>query len=196
MYLINKHPDAVTYTTVIDALGKKDKMEEATELIMNMLSKGVVPTRVTYRIVIHRYCQIGKVDDLLKLLDMMLPRQEFRRAYNLVIEKLCTFGNLEEADKLLGKVLKASSKIDANTCHVLTGSYLNKGISLSAYKLSPLRLVCSDDKALSSFTTKFRIFLLDLKAQMLRFTKEVSYNRGAMIIILEYASQYRADLSL
>ena len=31
MYLNIEHPDVVTYTTVIDALGKKGRIEEATE---------------------------------------------------------------------------------------------------------------------------------------------------------------------
>jgi pentatricopeptide repeat protein len=136
MYLSNKHPDAVTYTTIIDALGKKGRIEEATELTLKMLKKGIDPTPVTYRTVIHRYGQIGRVEDLLNLLDKMLTRQECRTAFNQVIEKLCTFGNLEAADKLLGKVLRTASRIDANTCHVLMESYLRKGIPLSAYKVA------------------------------------------------------------
>ena len=65
MYLSNKHPDAVSNTTVIDALGKNGRIEEATDITMKMLKTGVVPTPVTYRTVIHRYCQMGRVEDLL-----------------------------------------------------------------------------------------------------------------------------------
>ncbi|MBA0569725.1 hypothetical protein Golob_003437 [Gossypium lobatum] len=103
---------------------------------MKMLKKGLLPTPVTYRTVIHRYCQMGKVEDLLKLLEKMLLRQKCKTAYNQVIEKLCSFGNLQEADKLLSRVLKTASINDANTCNMLLESYLRKGMPLSAYKVA------------------------------------------------------------
>lgn len=136
MYLSNRHADVFTYTTLIDALGKKGRIEEATDLMMKMLKKGLLPTPVTYRTVIHRYCERGQVEDLLKLLEKMLLRQKFKTAYNQVIEKLCYFGNLVAAEKLLNKVLRTASRIDGNTCHVLMESYLSKGIPLSAYKVA------------------------------------------------------------
>ncbi|CDY68088.1 BnaCnng57550D [Brassica napus] len=107
MYLINKHADVFTYTTLVDALGKKGRIEEATELMKKMLHKGIDPTPVTYRTVIHRYCQMGKVDDLVAILEKMLLRQKCRTVYNQVIEKLCGLGKLEEADKILGKLEEA-----------------------------------------------------------------------------------------
>ncbi|WZZ59422.1 hypothetical protein YC2023_059529 [Brassica napus] len=116
MYLINKHADVFTYTTLVDALGKKGRIEEATELMKKMLHKGIDPTPVTYRTVIHRYCQMGKVDDLVAILEKMLLRQKCRTVYNQVIEKLCGLGKLEEADKILGKVLRTASTSDAKTC--------------------------------------------------------------------------------
>ena len=136
MYLSNKHPDAVTYTTVVNALRRKGRIDQANELVTRMLGRGLDPTPVTYRTVIHWYCQTGRVEDLLNLLDKMLVRQNFKTAYNLVIEKLCSFGNLEEAEKLLGKVLRTASRIDANTCHILMDSYLSKGLPLSAYRVA------------------------------------------------------------
>ncbi|KAK8524661.1 hypothetical protein V6N13_015673 [Hibiscus sabdariffa] len=135
MYLSNKHPDAVTYTAIIDALGKKGRIEEATET-MKMLKKGLLPTPVTYRTVIHRYCQMESVEDLLKLLEKMLSRQKCKTVYNQVIEKLCSFGNLQEADKLLSRILKTASRNDANTCNMLMESYLSKEMPLSAYKVA------------------------------------------------------------
>ncbi|WZZ16227.1 hypothetical protein YC2023_109316 [Brassica napus] len=98
-----------------------------------MLHKGIDPTPVTYRTVIHRYCQMGKVDDL--VLEKMLLRQKCRTV-NQVIEKLCGLGKLEEADKILGKVLRTASTSDAKTCYVLMEGYLKKGVPLSAYKVA------------------------------------------------------------
>ncbi|KAF2557395.1 hypothetical protein F2Q68_00014792 [Brassica cretica] len=136
MYLINKHADVFTYTTLVDALGRKGRIEEATELMKKMLHKGIDPTPVTYRTVIHRYCQMGKVDDLVAILEKMLLRQKCRTVYNQVIEKLCGLGKLEEADKILGKVLRTASTSDAKTCYVLMEGYLKKGVPLSAYKVA------------------------------------------------------------
>jgi len=136
MYLTNRHPDVVTYTVVVDALGKKGKMKEATELVQKMLKRGLLPTPVTYRTVIHRYCERGKVEELLILLDKMLARQQFSSAYNQVIEKLCAFGKLSEAYNLLSKVLRTASKRDAQTCHVLMESFLNRGLPLQSYNVA------------------------------------------------------------
>ncbi|CAG7864284.1 unnamed protein product, partial [Brassica rapa] len=135
IYLINKHADVFTYTTLVDALGKKGRIEEATKLMNKMLHKGIDPTPVTYRTVIHRYCQMGKVDDLVAILEKMLLRQKCRTV-NQVIEKLCGLGKLEEADKILGKVLRTASTSDAKTCYVLMEGYLKKGAPLAAYKVA------------------------------------------------------------
>ncbi|QHO27712.1 Pentatricopeptide repeat-containing protein [Arachis hypogaea] len=46
MYLVNKHLDVVTFTTLFDALGRTDRLDEAAELITKMLCKGLEPTPV------------------------------------------------------------------------------------------------------------------------------------------------------
>jgi pentatricopeptide repeat protein len=136
MYLSNRHPDVVTYTVVVDALGKKGKLREATELVEKMLNRGLLPTPVTYRTVIHRYCERGEVEELLSLLDKMLARQACSSAYNQVIEKLCAFGKLNEAYNLLSKILRTASKGDAETCKILMESSLNRGITIQAYHVA------------------------------------------------------------
>ncbi|KAL9257819.1 Pentatricopeptide repeat-containing protein [Drosera capensis] len=113
MYLNNKHPDACTYTVLSDALAKKGRIGEATELAMKMLKRGISPTPVTYGSVIHRYCQNGRLKYLLKLMEKTLSRQPFRNAYNQIIEKLCCFENISEAYELVGMVLRTASRNDA-----------------------------------------------------------------------------------
>ncbi|KAF3620381.1 hypothetical protein T459_21303 [Capsicum annuum] len=120
MYLINKHPDAVTHTTLIDGLGKQGRMEEAIDLANKMLHRGLLPTAVTYCTVIHRFSQ----------------QYGCKTAYNQFIEKLCGLGYPDEAYKLLGKVLRTASRVDANTCHILIESYLKEGNPLSSYKVA------------------------------------------------------------
>jgi pentatricopeptide repeat protein len=136
MYLSNRHPDVVTYTVVVDALGKKGKLKEAMELVERMLNRGLLPTPVTYRTVIHRYCEWGKMEELLSLLDKMLARQACSSAYNQVIEKLCAFGKLGEAYNLLSKILRTASKRDAETCKVLMESFLSRGLTIQAYNVA------------------------------------------------------------
>ncbi|KAF7120110.1 hypothetical protein RHSIM_Rhsim13G0117400 [Rhododendron simsii] len=135
MYLNDRRPDTVTYTTIINALAKKGRIEEAIELTKKMLRKGLVPSPITYRSIICRFCEQSRVEDLLKLLEKMLSRKDCRTVYNQVIEKLCTLGNLDEAYKLLGKVLRTASRFDASTCHMLMESYMSKGIPLLSYKV-------------------------------------------------------------
>nr|CAD1841520.1 unnamed protein product [Ananas comosus var. bracteatus] len=115
---------------------RNDRFEEATELAKKMLHRGLVPTPVMYRTVIHRYCEKGKVEELLKLLEKMLQRKELRSAYNQVIEKLCALGKPEEAYKILGKVLRTASKIDGQTCHILMESSLRSGLPLQSYEVA------------------------------------------------------------
>lgn len=133
MYLNDKHPDEVTYTAIIDALGRKGRTDEATK---KLLRCGLLPTPVTYRSLIHHFCQHERVDDLLKLMEKLLKRETFKMAYNQVIEKLCSFGHIDEAYKLLGKVLRTASKIDANTCHILMRSFLKKDNPLGSYRVA------------------------------------------------------------
>ncbi|PRQ45365.1 putative pentatricopeptide [Rosa chinensis] len=104
--------------------------------MMKMLGKGIDPTPVTYRTIIHWYCKLNRVDDMLKLLEKMFLRQRCKTTYNQVIEKLCSFGNFEAADKLLGKVLRTASRVDAETCHVVMDGYLRKEVPLLAYKVA------------------------------------------------------------
>uniref|UniRef100_A0A0V0HM96 Putative ovule protein n=1 Tax=Solanum chacoense TaxID=4108 RepID=A0A0V0HM96_SOLCH len=104
--------------------------------VHKMLHRGVLPTAVTYRTVIHRFCQQHRVDDLLVLLEKMLSREGCKTAYNQVIEKLCGLGYTDEAYKLLGKVLRTASRVDSNTCHILIESYLKEGNPLSSYKVA------------------------------------------------------------
>ena len=111
-------------------------MKEATALVEKMLHRGLLPTPVTYRTVIHRYCEKGAVEDLLNLLDKMLTKEGFSSAYNQVIEKLCAFGKLSEAYNLLSKVLRTASKRDAQTCHILMDSFLNRGLPLQSYNVA------------------------------------------------------------
>ncbi|QHO27713.1 hypothetical protein HN51_024665 [Arachis hypogaea] len=66
----------------------------------------------------------------------MLVSKPLRTLYNQVIEKLCAFGKPEEAEKLLGKVLRTTSNLVVNTCHVLIESYLNKRLPLSANRVT------------------------------------------------------------
>jgi pentatricopeptide repeat protein len=104
--------------------------------VEKMLNRGVLPTPVTYRTVIHRYCEKGNLEDLLNLLEKMLARQEMKSAYNQVVEKLCAFGKLNEAYSLLYKILRTASVRDAQTCHILMESFLNRGLGLQAYNVA------------------------------------------------------------
>ena len=63
--------DAFPYTTVISALVKKGRMQEANSYCELMIQSDSRLDNVCYNTLIHLRCQEGKLDDALELLNMM-----------------------------------------------------------------------------------------------------------------------------
>ncbi|KAG6383710.1 hypothetical protein SASPL_156526 [Salvia splendens] len=161
MEMIRKgfYPSPVDINLLIQSLCRVGKTEQARKLMEECLKKGCAVNVVNYTSVIHGFCQNddlasalsvfddmylnnkhpdahGRVDDLLKLMDKLLPRQSFKTAYNQIIEKLCCFGHTDEAYKLLGRVLRTASKIDVDTCHILMRTFLRNENPLGSYQVA------------------------------------------------------------
>ncbi|XP_031112554.1 pentatricopeptide repeat-containing protein At3g09650, chloroplastic [Ipomoea triloba] len=56
------HPDHVSYTTVISAFVQQGAMEQAQEMLDEMLRVGVPANRITYNILMKGYCQKLQID--------------------------------------------------------------------------------------------------------------------------------------
>ncbi|KAL9662315.1 hypothetical protein QQ045_022421 [Rhodiola kirilowii] len=53
-------PDVVTYTVLIDSLGKANKIKDAADVMSEMLKSGVKPTLRTFSAMICGYAKAGK----------------------------------------------------------------------------------------------------------------------------------------
>lgn len=64
-------PTAKTYSIMIVALAKADRMEECFELLSDMRSCGCMPDVTTYKDLIEGMCLVGKLDAAYRVLDEM-----------------------------------------------------------------------------------------------------------------------------
>ncbi|CAN8258935.1 unnamed protein product [Cochlearia groenlandica] len=61
--LSGRNPDAITYTVLIDSLGKANRTVEAAALMSEMLDAGIKPTLQTYSALICGYAKAGKREE-------------------------------------------------------------------------------------------------------------------------------------
>lgn len=64
-------PDVITYSTVIDTLGRNGRFEELKEILTEMKERGIGPNLVTYTSMIAALTRAGDLDRALQLLDDM-----------------------------------------------------------------------------------------------------------------------------
>ncbi|CAH8370271.1 unnamed protein product [Eruca vesicaria subsp. sativa] len=100
--LSGRNPDAITYTVLIDSLGKANRTVEAADLMSEMLDVGIKPTLQTYSALICGYAKAGKREEaedtfscMLRsgikpdnlaysvMLDVLLRGNETRKAWGL-----------------------------------------------------------------------------------------------------------------
>ncbi|XP_010549076.1 PREDICTED: pentatricopeptide repeat-containing protein At3g18110, chloroplastic [Tarenaya hassleriana] len=70
--LSGRNPDAVTYTVLIDSLGKANRTLEAAALMSEMLDAGIKPTLQTFSALICGYAKAGKREEAEETFDCML----------------------------------------------------------------------------------------------------------------------------
>ncbi|KAF3947119.1 hypothetical protein CMV_026705 [Castanea mollissima] len=59
----NIHPNKITYTVMIDGHCKLGKTKEATELLHDMVERGILPDAVTYNALTSGFCKERKIDE-------------------------------------------------------------------------------------------------------------------------------------
>lgn len=85
----SSHPDHVSYTTVISALVKAGSMDQAREVLAEMLRMALPASRITYNILLKGYClqlQIDKARDLLKEMSDRAGIEPDVVSYNTLID--------------------------------------------------------------------------------------------------------------
>ncbi|KAI4302861.1 hypothetical protein MLD38_038560 [Melastoma candidum] len=84
----SRHPDHVSYTTVVSALVKAGSMDQAHQVLAEMVRVGVPASRVTYNILLKGYCkqlQIDKAKELLKHMADVVGIEPDAVSYNTLI---------------------------------------------------------------------------------------------------------------
>ena len=112
--------DAFPYTTVISALVKKGRMQEANSYCELMIQSDSRLDNVCYNTLIHLRCQEGKLDDALELLNMMeeggLESDEY--TFSILVNGLCKMGQIKAAEKQIWsmEMMGMQSNVVAYNC--------------------------------------------------------------------------------
>ncbi|KMZ63749.1 putative Pentatricopeptide repeat-containing protein [Zostera marina] len=101
-------PDVYSYATVMDALTKDGRVDEAVLLLDEMSVEGCQPTEVNFNVVICGLCNNGDVSGAGKIVRHMIlkgcvPNQV---TYNTIIHGLCSKGKVESAMDLIDCMVK------------------------------------------------------------------------------------------
>ncbi|KAL0447811.1 UNVERIFIED_CONTAM: Pentatricopeptide repeat-containing protein, mitochondrial [Sesamum latifolium] len=106
--------DLLAWNSVLDALCKGGKVDEAYELLRGMRHKGLEPDAYSYSIFIHASCDANDLHSAFRVLDSMkrynLVPNVF--TYNCIIKKLCKNDKVEEVYELLDEMIERGAKPD------------------------------------------------------------------------------------
>ncbi|KAL3521648.1 hypothetical protein ACH5RR_019797 [Cinchona calisaya] len=98
---------AVAFNSVLDALSKNDKFDEALKLFDRMLNEHDPPKRLTvnlgsFNVMVDGYCTSGKFKDAICVFNSMGEKRcrPDTLSYNNLIDQLCKNGMLAEAEEL------------------------------------------------------------------------------------------------
>lgn len=67
-------PSVITFTTLIGALCEKGRIDEAKDLLKQMVNKGCLPNRVTYKVFVGGLLKRNRMDEAIPLLKEMILR--------------------------------------------------------------------------------------------------------------------------
>ena len=95
--------NAVTFNTLIDGLCKAKRIDDATELIEQMVKEGLQPDNITYNSILTHYCKQGNIKKAADVLETMTANgsEVDVVTYGTLINGLCKAGRTQVALKLL-----------------------------------------------------------------------------------------------
>ncbi|KAI5668416.1 hypothetical protein M9H77_18269 [Catharanthus roseus] len=98
---------AVAFNSVLDALSKNGRFDEALKLFDRMLKEHDPPKRLTvnlgsFNVIVDGYCALGKFTDAIEVFNSMGDKRcrPDTLSYNNLIDQLCNNGMLGEAEEL------------------------------------------------------------------------------------------------
>ncbi|GJN29377.1 hypothetical protein PR202_gb17600 [Eleusine coracana subsp. coracana] len=121
-------PDTVTYTVLIDSLGKMDRIAEAGTVLEEMVDAGLKPTLVTFSALICAYAKGGRQEEAEKTFDGMVESgvKPDRLAYLVMLDIFARSGETKKLMDLYRTMMKDSYRPDDGLYQVLLAA-LAKG---------------------------------------------------------------------
>ncbi|XWS76050.1 hypothetical protein CRYUN_Cryun01aG0144100 [Craigia yunnanensis] len=91
------------FNSILHVLSKECKLIEEYALFGKILKHGLVPSVVTYTILVGALFQAGKVDQSLSMMELMkqVGCPPVVHTYNVVVNGLCQIGRVEDAERIL-----------------------------------------------------------------------------------------------
>ncbi|XP_057790765.1 pentatricopeptide repeat-containing protein At1g62720-like [Salvia miltiorrhiza] len=92
-------PNVVTYSSIIHAYCKEEKMEKAENMLEIMMQQHICPDVFTYSLLIEGLCLKGEIGRAKQLLDSMVERGLKPNIvnYNTLLNGYCKKGSVDEA---------------------------------------------------------------------------------------------------
>lgn len=133
----NLHLSSHTYNTLIDTYGKAGRIEEASDMLNQMLKAAIVPTTVTLNTLIHIYGNNGKLEELDALMKKMVELRcvPDTRTYNILISIYTKLDDIYKADSYFKKMKKARLEPDVVSYRTLLRAYSTRRLVSEAEDL-------------------------------------------------------------
>ncbi|PWA53297.1 pentatricopeptide repeat (PPR) superfamily protein [Artemisia annua] len=108
-------PNLFTYNLVLNVL--VGKVTDALVLFDEMLDRGIVPSKITYTVVLTGLCNAKRIDDAYRLLENMKSsgNRPDGITYNALLNGVCKLGRMDEAFALLKDFQKDGFELDLNS---------------------------------------------------------------------------------
>lgn len=122
-------PTAKTFSIMIVALAKSDRMEECCKVMGEMVQSGCLPDVSTYKELIEGMCLAGKVEEAYKFLEEMSNKGYPADivTYNCFLKVLCDNKKTDEALKLYGRIIEVGCIPSVQTYNTLISMFFKMG---------------------------------------------------------------------
>ncbi|KAL5200063.1 hypothetical protein ABZP36_021266 [Zizania latifolia] len=130
-------PDRITYSTLMSALCKEGRFDEAKKKLLEMIGKDISPDSIIYDTFIHGYCKHGKIYLAVKVLRDMDKKgcKPSTRTYNLLIWGFQLRHKSDEILKLMNEMKENGICPNVMTYNSLIKSFCECGMVNKALPL-------------------------------------------------------------
>ncbi|XP_047962125.1 pentatricopeptide repeat-containing protein At3g04760, chloroplastic-like [Salvia hispanica] len=126
----NLQPNVVTCTILVGAICKEGRIDEAMDLMTQMVNNGCLPDVVTYIILIGALCEEGRIGEAKDMMMQMvnegcLPNNEM---YNVFVQRLLKWNKMDDAILVLKEMIaRGGCTICATTISMLSEPLRREG---------------------------------------------------------------------